>query len=218
MRNLRPLGARVHDATIRVLRAVIAAVATCGGPSSSPTRAPGGWVLGTGGLDRVHSVQHGSHIRRAWAGPRTHARGATACNGRSTPAPRGRNSPSSSKQPVNQAPAPAALLLRCGCPSSASRPTAPGQSKGRGGGGGGRGTAAEPHGVATTVYDLWAAHFATDSRALALRRWADSTVLAWARELRGVGCVGLLYVEQSRANALAGHLAHLAATGKSSAA
>ena len=85
-------------------------------------------------------------------------------------------------------------------------------------GGGGRVTAAELHGVATRVYDLWAADFAAEPRALALRRWAESTVFAWARELRGVGHAGLLYAEQSRADALARHLAHLAATGKSSAA
>ena len=61
----------------------------------------------------------------------------------------------------------------------------PGDAGGRGEGG--RGTAAELHGVATRVYDLWAADFAVEPRALALRRWAESTVFAWARELRGVG-------------------------------
>ena len=72
--------------------------------------------------------------------------------------------------------------------------------------------------MATAVYVLWAADFTTEPRALALRRWAESTVLAWARELRGVGRVGLLYAEQLRADALARHLAHLEATGKCSAA
>ena len=86
-----------------------------------------------------------------------------------------------------------------------------------GGAGGGGGTAAELHSVATTVYDLWAADFAIEPRALALRRWAESTEFAWARELRGVDRAGLLYAERSRADALARHLVHLAATGKSSA-
>ena len=60
---------------------------------------------------------------------------------------------------------------------------------------GGQGTAAELYGLATAVYDLWATDFATDPRALVHRRWAESTVFAWARELRGVA--GLLYAEQS---------------------
>ena len=67
----------------------------------------------------------------------------------------------------------------------------------------------------TTVYDLWAADFATEPRALALQHWAESTVFAWARELRSVSRAGLLYAEQSHADALARHVAHLAATGKS---
>ena len=78
--------------------------------------------------------------------------------------------------------------------------------------------AAKLHGAATTVYDLWAADFATEPQALALQRWAESTVLAWVRELRGIGCAGLWYAEQSRADALARHLVHLVATGKSSVA
>ena len=60
--------------------------------------------------------------------------------------------------------------------------------------------------------------FANEPRALALRRWAESTVFAWAREIRGVGRAGLLYTELLRADALARHLAHLAAMGNSSAA
>ena len=43
-------------------------------------------------------------------------------------------------------------------------------------------------------------------------------MFAWARELRGVDRAGLLYAELSRAEALARHLAHLVAMGKSSAA
>ena len=72
--------------------------------------------------------------------------------------------------------------------------------------------------MATRVYDLWAADFAAEPRALALWRLAESTVFAWVRELRGVGRAGLLHAEQSPAGALARHLAHLPATGKSSAA
>ena len=37
--------------------------------------------------------------------------------------------------------------------------------------------------MGTTIYDLWAADFVTEPRALALRRWAESTVFARAREL-----------------------------------
>ena len=113
-------------------------------------------------------------------------------------------------------PAPPALLLRGGSPPPRRATCRPWVT--RGGGGGGRGTAAELHGLATRVYDLWAVDFATEPRALALRRWAESTVFAWARELRGVGRAGLLYAELSRADALARHPAHLAAMGKSSAA
>ena len=65
----------------------------------------------------------------------------------------------------------------------------------RGGGERGRATVAKLHGVATTVYDLWAADFATEPRAVALRRWAESMVFAWAWKLKGVGRAGLLYVE-----------------------
>ena len=72
--------------------------------------------------------------------------------------------------------------------------------------------------MATRAYDLRAADFVTEPRAFALRRWAESTVFAWARELRGVGRAGLLYAQLSRADALARHLAHLAAMAKSSEA
>ena len=75
--------------------------------------------------------------------------------------------------------------------------------------------------MATTVYDLWdlwAADFATEPRAFALRCWAESTMFAWARELRHIGRAGLLYAQQLRVDALARHLVYLAATGKSLAA
>ena len=58
---------------------------------------------------------------------------------------------------------------------------------GLGGGGGvrgGGGTAAELHSLATAVYDLWAADYGREPWALALRQSAESTVLAWTRELR----------------------------------
>ena len=61
--------------------------------------------------------------------------------------------------------------------------------------------------MATRVYDLSAADFPTELRALALRYWAEGTVFARAREPKGVG----------RADALARHVAHLAAMGESSA-
>ena len=126
----------------------------------------------------------------------------------------GAAAPAAAASPSAGPPALAALLLRGGGPLPPPSDLPPLANPGGAGGGGGWGTAAELHGVATTVYDSWAADFATAPRALALRRWAESTVFAWARELRGVGRAGLLYVEQSRADALARHLAHLAATGK----
>ena len=110
------------------------------------------------------------------------------------------------QQPAPQPgpPAPAALWLKGGCPPHPPGDPPPlANPRGAGGGGGGRGTAAELHGVGTSVYDLWAAYFATEPRALALRRWAESTVFACARELRGVGRAVLLYAEQSRGDALA---------------
>ena len=117
--------------------------------------------------------------------------------------------------PSGGPPAPPPLLLRGGGGSPPGDLPPLGNP---GGGDGGRGTTAELHGLATRVYALWAADFATEPRALALRQRAESTVFAWARELRGVGRTGLLYAELSRADALARHLAHLAAMGKSSAA
>ena len=152
--------------------------------------------------------------------PPTPACSATVCIGRSTPAPLGHSSPSSSSRPLSRAPCPSSPFARGGgCPPP---PPAPGDlpplaNLGEGEGKGGQGTAAELHAVATRVYDPWAADFATEPWALALQRWAESTVFAWVRELRGVGRAGLLYTEQSRADALARPLVHLAATGRSSA-
>ena len=116
-------------------------------------------------------------------------------------------------------PTPAAPFANGGVPPLSWQPAAPGQPRGcrAEGGRGAWGTAAELHGVATTIYDLRAANFATEPWALAVCRCAESTVFAWARQLRGVCRAGLLYVEQSRADALARHVVHLAATGKFSA-
>ena len=211
MRTARPLGARVHDATIPVLPAITIAVATGAGTSSSPTRTPGGWVLGARGLDPIHGVQHRLQVRRARSAPlpvRAVHRHALVI----PPLPHGgAAAPGAAASPSAGPPTPTALLLMGGCPSprlATYRPCSiPGVGGGRGEGG--RGTAAELHGMATTAYDLWAADFATEPRPLALRRWVESTVFAWAQELRGVGRAGVLYAEQPRVDALAGHLAHL---------
>ena len=78
--------------------------------------------------------------------------------------------------------------------------------------------APELHGLATAVYNLWAEDYGCDPRGLALRRWAESMVFAWARELRSVQLARLLYARSSKAEALAWHLVPLAAAGKPSAA
>ena len=211
--SARPLGARVHHAVIPVLVAVAVAMATGAGTGSSPTRTPAGGSRCTGTGPCTRRSTPVARMTRAGRPP-TRECGATACTGRSTPAPRGHNSPSSSNQPLSWAPHPSSPFANA--PPLDDLP--PLVKPGGAGGGGGRGTAAEVHSVATFVYDLWVADITTEPRALALRRWAESTVFAWPRELRGVGRAGLLYAEQSCADALARHLAHLAATGKSSAA
>ena len=82
-------------------------------------------------------------------------------------------------------------------------------------GAGSRRTVAELHGLAMTVYDLWAADFAVEPRALALRCRAESTVFVWAQGLGVVARVGLLYAAWTRVDALAWHRAHLTATWQS---
>ena len=68
-RHARPLGASVHDTAVPVLPAVRAAAAAGVGLRAGPVRAPGGWVLGTGGPDLVHIAHHRSHVRHARASP-----------------------------------------------------------------------------------------------------------------------------------------------------
>ena len=77
---------------------------------------------------------------------------------------------------------------------------------------GGGGIAPELHGL-TTAED-----YGRNPRALALRRWAESTVFPWAREVRLVGQAGLLYAECSKAEALARYLVQMAQASRPSAA
>ena len=117
----RPLGARVHAATIPAVPAVTATVVAGAGPGAGPARVPGGWVLCTGGPDPVHGFRHQPHVRRPWAAPlplRAVQQYALVI----PPLPRWSTASSAAAAgPLAGPPAPAALLLGGGggCPPPA---------------------------------------------------------------------------------------------------